>query len=334
MGRRGCGGRGMIDGGHASIWEGGVMAYQGMSRRARFAVWISERAAALLGVRAVPVGVPGDGLTRPIWSSGTEIDKPWHELYQEVGDAREAWRQNPLAKRLVSMVTAYVVGGGIQLRSSYAPLDRFIRDFVETNDLDQVLDEWCDELSRAGELFPVLFTNPAEGNPNSDDSAAVVLEAETWVQVAELVGKVEPGVFAGYVGVGGAWYNGAEVMVERNNHGHLVIRALREDGRVGVLAGYDGRLGWLSNVKGKPMLYGVLADAVRDGACVVRSRETAGQIGSIEASTLRAPEGLHDDRADAYALAVAGVAWRGRVEASAVAEAGDPVEEYDASGGW
>ena len=85
------------------------MPEQAMTRRARLAHWISETASALLGVRAVPVGAPGDGLTRPIWSSGTEIDKPWHELYQEVGDAREAWRQNPLAKRLIAMVTAYVI---------------------------------------------------------------------------------------------------------------------------------------------------------------------------------------------------------------------------------
>jgi hypothetical protein len=47
------------------------------------------------------------------------------------------------------------------------------------------------------------------------------------------------------------------------------------------------------------------ADAVRDGACLIRGSETAAQLASIEASTLNAPEGLMDDRADAYALAVA-----------------------------
>ena len=65
-------------------------------------------------------------------------------------------------------------------------------------------------------------------------------------------------------------------------------------------------------------LHTEVAQFARDGvpagnvpACVVRSMETAAQIASIEASTLRAPEGLHDDRADAFALAVAGVAWIG-----------------------
>ena len=77
-------------------------------------------------------------------------------------DAREAWRQNPLARRLVGMVTAYVVGNGIALRSEYAPLQRFIDDFWQRNQMDQRIPEWCDELCRAGEVFPVLFTNPQD----------------------------------------------------------------------------------------------------------------------------------------------------------------------------
>jgi hypothetical protein len=55
-------------------------------------------------------------------------------------------------------------------------------------------------------------------------------------------------------------------------------------------------------------------------------------LASIEASTLRAPEGLHDDRADAYALAVAGLAWRPAVQESSLVEAVDPLREYERSG--
>ena len=93
-------------------------------------------------------------------------------------------------------------------------------------------------------------------------------------------------------------------MVERNNHGHAVIRALFDHGAT-VLDGYDGRPGWLSNVKGKPLLYDLTSQAIRDGACRVRSPETATQLASLSANTLAAPEGLHDDRADAFALAIA-----------------------------
>ena len=63
-----------------------------------------------------------------------------------------------------------------------------------------------------------------------------------------------------------------------------------------------------------------------DRVCVVRDLETATRIASIEASSLRAPEGMHDDRADAFALAVAALAWRGTAVVSTVVEAVDPLE--------
>lgn len=133
----------------------------------------------------------------------------------------------------------------------------------------------------------MIGVDPAEGNPNSDESAASVLDGEMWGQAAVLAGKIEPPVFAQYIDAVGIWYNDAEVLPERNNHGHLLIREIERLGRLPILPGYDEKPGWLSNIKGKPLMYGLLADAVRGGVCVVRNSE---------ASTLRAPEGLHDDR--------------------------------------
>ncbi len=173
----------------------------------------------------------------------------------------------------------------------------------------------------------VIGVDPAEGNVHSDESVACVLDGETWAQVALLACRVEPATFAGYLVQLAHYYNDADLMIERNNHGHLVIREVQCDGGMKVLDGYDKRPGWLSNVKGKPLLYGVLASAVKDQLVVVRDTETANQLASIEASTLRAPSGLHDDRADAFALAVAGLAWRGEGVASSVVAAGDPLAE-------
>lgn len=113
-------------------------------------------------VMPVPVGREGDGLVSR-GAAGTSIDKPWHELFQEFEDAREAWRRNPLARRLVGLVTSYAVGNGISLHSERRDLQRFINDFWQHNQLTLRVDEWCDELSRSGELFPVLFTNPISG---------------------------------------------------------------------------------------------------------------------------------------------------------------------------
>jgi hypothetical protein len=179
----------------------------------------------------------------------------------------------------------------------------------------------------------VIGADPAEGNPNSDESAACVLDAVTWAQVAEITGKTEPSAFAGYLDEVGKWYNAADVLPERNNHGHLLIRELHRLGNLRVLPGYDDKPGWLSNIKGKPLLYGLLADAVRDKACLIRGSETAAQLASIEASTLHAPAGLHDDRADAFALAVAAVAWKPDIHPSTVVEQTDPLALYD-NGRW
>lgn len=176
----------------------------------------------------------------------------------------------------------------------------------------------------------VIGADPAEGNPNSDDSAAIVLEEESWGEVANLVGKLEPSVFASHIGEVSEYYNGADALVERNNHGHTVILKLREDGKARVLNGYDGKPGWLNNIKGKPMLYDSVAEAIRDQACIVRSKKTAGQLASIEASTLSAPEGLMDDCAMAFCLGLAALAFGySKAQASTSIAPSDPLADID-----
>ena len=125
-----------------------------MTPMQRFATWLAA-------VTLVPPGKANDGF-EPLTHPQGVADRGWGELHQGMDDAREAWRQNPLARRLVGMVTAYVVGNGITLRSEYAPLQRFVDQFWQANQMDQRIPEWCDELCRAGEVFPVLFTNPQD----------------------------------------------------------------------------------------------------------------------------------------------------------------------------
>jgi hypothetical protein len=126
----------------------------------RFVRWLGR----LGRVTVAPVGRAGDGLVAS-WRGGTQLDKPWGELSQEFTDALEAWRKNPLARRIVGLVTAYVVGDGIQLRSHYPPLARFLQAFCHHPQNNLVLRQYalCDELSRSGELFIALHTNPADG---------------------------------------------------------------------------------------------------------------------------------------------------------------------------
>lgn len=145
--------------------------------------------------------------------------------------------------------------------------------------------------------------DPAEGNPTSDDSALTVLDRATGEEVAALAGKFQPQTIADHAYAIGRWYNGADILVERNNHGHAVILRLAYQDALRVLAGLDERPGWLSNQLGKVLLYDALADAFRQKTTALHSFATYTQIASIEGNTLRAPEGAHDDRADGYALA-------------------------------
>ena len=86
--------------------------------------------AALLEGRVTPVdvGKPNDGLV-PMYGGGGYADKSGSDRYQDLNDALEAWRQNPLARRIINLTTAYVVSEGIRIRSEYKPLDQFIELF-------------------------------------------------------------------------------------------------------------------------------------------------------------------------------------------------------------
>ncbi len=146
------------------------------------------------------------------------------------------------------------------------------------------------ESPRPGRWY-VIGADPAGGNPQSDESAACVLDAVTGDQVAVWAGRFEPATFAGGLAALGRWIaaGGAQagVLVERNNHGHAVLLALREsansvgegvDGigsRAAVLRGLDGQPGWLTTAKNKALAVDAAADLLRDGSLEQRRRACA-----------------------------------------------------------
>jgi hypothetical protein len=185
----------------------------------------------------------------------------------------------------------------------------------------------------------VIGADPAEGNPNSDDSALTVVDLKSGEECACLAGKYEPGVFGGHIKLLSTYYNHAPALVERNNHGHAVIQWLEEHARrVRLLHGHDwdattndkeDKRGWMSSKLGKALLYTEAADHFKQNAetktIVLHSEASWHQLSSIEGATLRAPDGMADDRADAYALAVVG-----RIEAAT--NRGVPMAQAKAKG--
>jgi len=119
----------------------------------------------LAAVEPVLPGAVGDGLLAWPGTAGTELDKPWQTLSEELTEALESWRRNPLARRLVGLVTSFVCGDGITLGADQRDLGRFLAAFWAHDQNRMALRQYelCDELSRSGELFITLHMNPVDG---------------------------------------------------------------------------------------------------------------------------------------------------------------------------
>lgn len=156
-----------------------------------------------------------------------------------------------------------------------------------------------------GKLY-VIGADPAEGNPNSDESSATVLDVVTGEEVAVLAGKIQPNTFADYLEKLAGYFNEASVLVERNNHGHAVLLKLQEDGFEGTMNGHDGRPGWYNTTKGKAIMYTHCTKVIQENDTIVHSFLTYQQLASIVGSTLKAPDHEYDDRATSFALAHCG----------------------------
>lgn len=178
----------------------------------------------------------------------------------------------------------------------------------------------------------LVGADPAEGNPQSDESAATVVD-EDGVEQASVAGRFDPSVFAGYLASLAGFYNGAQILVERNNHGHAVLLALGDAWGVRLIRGLDDKAGWLTTAKSKVLAFDAAAERFMVGDCVVRSAETLRQLQAVRGSDLQAPEGQHDDRAMSFVLALAALKYAPPATCeSVVIPAVDVIAEADRGG--
>jgi hypothetical protein len=156
----------------------------------------------------------------------------------------------------------------------------------------------------------IVGADPAEGNPTSDDSVAHVVDYLTGEEVAVISGKFEPSIFCEYVAQLCRFFNHAPILVERNNHGHACINTwnTHEDYYdIMVLYGLDNRAGWFTTQKGKALMYGAAADAMRDLETIIHDEVTYSQLHMIGGDKLEAPEGELDDHAVSFSLTHTGI---------------------------
>ena len=92
-------------------------------------------------------------------------DRDFSEIQEQYTDALTAWRKNPIAWRIIAITTDYVIGKEFTVTSKFKPLDTFIKDFWNhsKNRMNLRLTGMCDELSRSGDLFVLLWQNPIDG---------------------------------------------------------------------------------------------------------------------------------------------------------------------------
>jgi hypothetical protein len=103
----------------------------------------------------------------PGWQSisGRRHDRDYAEIQEQYTDALTAWRKNPIAWRIVTITSDFVIGRDFKVSSPNSDLNKFIKAFWNhpKNMLDLRLIPMCDELARAGDLFVALFLDDANG---------------------------------------------------------------------------------------------------------------------------------------------------------------------------
>lgn len=126
--------------------------------------WLFER---VLGSElrrrvALAVAAVDDGHDRVLHGGLTNRDRWDADREELLRGALEAWRVNPLARRIVALTSQYVVGGGISVNCADTQTQAFLRTFWKhpLNHMDMRVFELCDELTRSGEVFLLLSTDP------------------------------------------------------------------------------------------------------------------------------------------------------------------------------
>lgn len=155
----------------------------------------------------------------------------------------------------------------------------------------------------------IIAVDTSEGGEgkNADASAAHVYERGTGRLMAVLDGLLKPWALARELGARSrgssaclGWiYNGALIAVERQNHGHAVLRALHaEQQYTNIFFDRDGKPGWLNHEVTRAPALDTLEEAHRAGHWKPADRAVLKQLRTFVVNDRGKPEaarGSHDD---------------------------------------
>jgi len=154
----------------------------------------------------------------------------------------------------------------------------------------------------------LVAVDPAGGGSEGDYSAAQVLEMETGLQCAEFAGHVGGLELARLATDLAGEYNGAWLVVERNNHGSGVLALAETVCQYRRVYRQSGQAGWLTTSVSRPTMISQLGAALVEEPERFQSRRLLAECRSfvrLPNGGSGAQAGTHDDRVMAMAIALA-----------------------------
>jgi hypothetical protein len=182
--------------------------------------------------------------------------------------------------------------------------DRQARDPVETR-LGGQLSLWYLPVAQRRYL---VAADPAGGGTEGDYSAVQVLDFATGLQCAEMAAKMGGYEFAVELAKLAKEYNGALVVVERNNHGSGILAYLTGVCGYPHIFEQKGQQGWLTTQVTRPAMVGMLAAALLHSPEMFLSRRLLKECRTFvrhRNGSVAAQHGEHDDCVMAMAMALA-----------------------------
>jgi hypothetical protein len=97
----------------------------------------------------------------PFGMSGSYDNRTNWDRKKIFSESLRAWRVNPIARRIVRLMTSFVVGKNVKLKSADNKLQAWLDKWTRKNKFKKNLKRWKDEDTRTGNLFPLF--NVLEG---------------------------------------------------------------------------------------------------------------------------------------------------------------------------
>ena len=154
----------------------------------------------------------------------------------------------------------------------------------------------------------IIGVDPAGGGSTGDYACAQIIDRSTGLQCAELQAHFSPAELAHRIADLAREYNGALLVVERNNHGHAVLAHLSAGASGLFIYEEHGQAGWLTTASNRPQMVETFAATLAMTPRLFSSQRLLEECRTFIRKASGVPSaaaGTHDDCVMAMAIALA-----------------------------